>query len=271
MEKANRNFQQQGVAVMTKAVSKYIWYDLMTPDVKAAETFYASVVGWKIADSGMPGMSYSIISAGDVMVGGLMQRPPEMGDAMPGWQGHIYAPDVDKYTKDVIKAGGHVHREPSDIPGVGRFAVVSDPHGAAFILFKPNTSETPKPVAPNTVGHIGWHELHAGDGTAAWRFYEKLFGWTKVQALDMGAMGIYQTFATGGQEHVGGMMTKMPDMPKPIWFYYFNVDAIDAAAKRVETAGGKTVMGPHQVPGGQWIVQCIDPQGVSFQLMSATK
>jgi uncharacterized protein len=271
MEKANRNFQQPGVAVMTKAVSKHVWYDLMTPDLKAAEKFYKAVVGWKIADAGMPGMSYSIISVGDVMVGGLMQRPPEMGDAMPGWQGHIHATDVDRYTKDVIKAGGHVHREPRDIPGVGRFAVVSDPHGAAFILFKPNSTDTPKPVAANTPGHIGWHELHAGDGAAAWKFYENLFGWSKVEALDMGAMGIYQTFATGGSDAVGGMMTKMPDMPKPIWFYYFNVDAIDAAAKRVEKAGGKIVMGPHQVPGGQWIVQCIDPQGVHFQLLSATK
>jgi uncharacterized protein len=256
---------------MTKQASKFIWYDLMTPDVKAAEKFYASVVGWKIADSGMPGMTYSTVSVGDVMVGGIMQRPPEMGDVSPGWQGHIYVPDVDKYTKDVVKAGGVVNHGPADIPGVGRFADVSDPHGAAFILFKPNTSETPQPVKENTPGQIGWCELHAGDGAAAWKFYEKLFGWTKVQALDMGAMGIYQTFATGGQEQVGGMMTKMPDMPKPMWLYYFNVDAIDAAAKRVETAGGKIIMGPDQVPGGQWIVQCIDPQGAQFQLISTTK
>jgi uncharacterized protein len=249
----------------------FVWYDLMTPDLTSATQFYGDVVGWKIADAGLPGMSYSILHASGVQVGGLMQRPADMGEAMPGWQGHIYVPDVDDYAKRVVKTGGHVHRPPTDIPGVGRFAIVSDPHGAAFILFTPNSSEGPAEVPDDTPGHIGWRELHAGDGGAAWTFYAGLFGWTKVQALDMGAMGIYQTFSTGGEAHVGGMMTKMPGMPKPIWFYYFNVDAIDAAAQRVEAAGGKIVMGPHQVPGGQWIVQCTDPQGASFQLISATK
>lgn len=256
---------------MTQPTLKYIWYDLMTPDVKAAEKFYESVVGWKVADSGMPGMAYSVVSAGDVMVGGIMQRPPEMGEAMPGWQGHVYVPDVDDYAKRVSAAAGKIHRAPEDIPGIGRFAVVSDPDGAAFILFKPNSSETPKPVASNTAGHIGWHELHAGDLDAAWAFYEKLFGWTKVEALDMGPMGIYQTFAMGGSEAVGGMMKRQQPLPRPMWLYYFNVDGIDAAVARITQGGGKIAMGPHQVPGGQWIVSAFDPQGVSFQLVSATK
>ena len=254
---------------MTKPISKHIWYDMMTPDLKAAEKFYAKVVGWKIADAGMPGMSYSILSAGDVMVGGMMQTPKgdEGMQNPPRWHGHIYVPDVDAYAKRVVQAGGSIHRDPADIPGIGRFAVASDPQGASFIMFKPNSSEEPKPVPPNTAGHIGWHELAAGDGKTAWEFYSKLFGWTKDRDLDMGKMGIYRTFATGG-EAVGGMMTKMPDTPKPHWLYYFEVDAIDAAAARVTKAGGKITMGPQEVPTSQWIVQCTDPQGAAFAMVS---
>jgi predicted enzyme related to lactoylglutathione lyase len=81
-------------------------------------------------------------------------------------------------------------------------------------------------------------------------------------------MGTYQTFATGG-EAVGGMMTKVPELPLAMWLYYFNVDAIDAAMERVTQNGGKVLMGPQQVPTGQWIVQCLDPQGAMFALLAA--
>lgn len=253
---------------MTRKPSKFIWYDLMTGDLEAAEKFYGKVVGWKIADSGMPGMSYSILSAGDVMVGGMMAAPEGAG-AMghPMWTGYIHSSGVDADAKRAVKLGGKICNGPEDIPGVGRFAVIADPHGAMFNLFKPNSDQTPAPVPEDTPGHIGWRELHAGDGKTAWDFYSGMFGWTKAQSLDMGALGVYQLFATGGSP-VGGMMTRMADTPKPHWLYYFNADAIDAAAARATGGGGKVMMGPHQVPTGQWIVQCTDPQGAEFAMVA---
>jgi predicted enzyme related to lactoylglutathione lyase len=80
-------------------------------------------------------------------------------------------------------------------------------------------------------------------------------------------MGIYQLFATGDVP-VGGIMTKPAVIPMPYWGYYFNVDGIDAAAARVTAAGGTVINGPHQVPGGQWIVQGTDPQGAVFALVA---
>jgi len=64
------------------------------------------------------------------------------------------------------------------------------------------------------------------------------------------------------------MMTKPPMVPVPVWGYYFNVDTIQAAIERVKAGGGTIVNGPHQVPGGQWIVQGVDPQGANFALVS---
>jgi predicted enzyme related to lactoylglutathione lyase len=213
-------------------------------------------------------MSYSILSAGDVMVGGLMQRSPEMGDALPGWMGHILAPDVDDYAKRVTKAGGHIHREPEDIPGIGHFAVVSDPQGAAFILFKPNSTEPRTKVPMGTPGHIGWHDLRAGNGEEAWNFYSKLFDWEKSEDMPTPDGGVYRMFTTGSDEMVGGMMSKLPDTPGPMWLYFFNTDAIDAAAARVLKGGGKVAMEPMEVPGGQWIIEAIDPHGNRFGLVA---
>ena len=253
---------------MTRKPAKFVWYDVMTTDTKAAEKFYRDVVGWTAADSGMPGGAYTLLSAGGTQIGGLMPIPPDaaaMG-ARPMWMGYVGVDDVDAHAKKVKAAGGSVKRPPTDIPGVARFSVVADPHGAAFIIFKGN-GEEPKQVARTTPGHIGWHDLRAGNQAEAFAFYSKLFGWTKTDALDMGQHGVYQMFATGG-ESVGGMMTMMPGTPDPHWMYFFNVDAIDAARARVLKGGGAITMDVMQVPGGEWIIQAKDPQGAEFGLVA---
>ena len=253
---------------MSKVQGKFVWYDLMTTDSKAAESFYRSVIGWDAKDSGMTDRSYSLLSVGPTMVGGLMPIPnaARAHGARPVWTGYIGVDDVDAYAARVKSAGGVVHRAPEDIPGVGRFAGVADPHGATFNLFKGNRDEEAAPAAPGTPGHVGWHELHAGDGASAFAFYSGLFGWTKAEAMDMGAMGVYQIFATGGAP-CGGMMTKMPQTPAPFWLYYFNVDALDAAITRVKDAGGQTIIDPMEVPGPMWVVHCLDPQGAIFAMV----
>jgi predicted enzyme related to lactoylglutathione lyase len=125
----------------------------------------------------------------------------------------------------------------------------------------------PPPLAPGTPGTAGWRELYAGDREASFAFYAKLLGWTKADALDMGPMGVYQLLARNG-EVFGGMMSKPPQVPVPCWVYYFNVDAIDAAVERVKAGGGQVLNGPMQVPGGSWIIQCLDPQRAMFCLVA---
>ncbi len=254
---------------MSDNTGKFVWYELMTSDYNAAESFYQNVIGWDSADSGMADCVYKILSAGTAMIGGLMPIPEEAAakGIPPCWTGYVSVDNVDVFAERVIAAGGTVRRPADDIPGVGRFAVVADPHGAVFMIYKPACAQESAPVTPGTPGHVGWHELHAGEMESAFSFYADLFGWTKAEAIDMGPMGVYQTFAIGGVQ-VGGMMTKTPETPVPFWLYYFNVDAIELAAARVIGAGGQVIYGPHQVPGGSWIVQCLDPQGAIFAMVA---
>ena len=127
--------------------------------------------------------------------------------------------------------------------------------------------EAPPELPAGTPGTVGWHELYATEWKAAFAFYEKMFGWTKAEAIDMGPMGTYRLFATGDVP-VGGMMTKPETIPMPYWGYYFNVAGLDAAAARVTAGGGKIMNGPMEVPGGQWIVNCMDPQNATFSLVA---
>ncbi|ODT07051.1 MAG: glyoxalase [Mesorhizobium sp. SCN 65-20] len=258
---------------MPHTPQSFFWYELLTTDLDAAEAFYTAVVGWRAEPFNQsPGMPrYIVVNAGDRGVGGLMTLPDDakqMG-MPPAWLGYIYTRDVDASVASLTSAGGAVHRAPDDIPGVGRFAVVADPQGAVFMFLQPNGPDLPA-VPLDTLGHVGWHELFTSDWKKALGFYSGQFGWGKDEQFDMGEMGIYQMF-NAGEGMIGGMMNKPEQIPVSVWQFYFNVASIDAATKRVTDNGGKLLMGPMEVPGGQWIVQCQDPQGAHFALLAPVR
>src|SRR5580692_9641394 len=177
---------------------RFIWHELLTTDTAAAAAFYPKVVPWRTQPSNMPG--YTIFMAGGLQVGGLMTLPADAGAAH--WLMYVGTPDVDATVAQAQGLGAKVWKPASDIPNVGRFAVLADPQGATFAVFTP--SGGPPPAGPPPQGGFSWHELATTDVAAALRFYGGLLGWTKGVSHDMGAMGIYQLFEHGGAA-VGGM------------------------------------------------------------------
>ena len=255
---------------MAGAQTSFVWYELMSSDVAAAKAFYTKVVGWKTVDMPMPGMTYTILHAGDTQIGGMMTLPKDAAAAgmRPCWVSYVGVDDVDGAASKVRSLGGKILVPPADIPNVGRFAVVADPQGAIFNLFKP--TQPGQRVVSREPGHIGWHELHTNDAPKAFDFYSAMFGWLKGDGMDMGPMGTYQLFTIGGTP-VGAVFNSPAAKAAPFWLYYFNVGDIDAAAKRVSEGGGKIMHGPQEVPGGGWIVQAADPQGAAFALLGSKK
>jgi predicted enzyme related to lactoylglutathione lyase len=269
------------VLISTQFVNKemtmagdFVWYDVMTSDTEAALRFYGQVVGW--TGQVFPGSEppYTVLSApggGERGVGGIMPMPQ---GGRPMWNGYIHADDVDAAAKAVTAAGGTIQHGPWSVEGVGRMAVASDPQGAMFMLFRPQPPEgaAPPPLDSESLGVTGWRELMTTDWQGAFDFYSKVFGWTVDYDFDMGEMGTYRIFSTPGQPRAGGMMNKPAGNPAPTaWGYYFRVDGIDAAAERVKAAGGQVIMGPMEVPDGQFVLVGVDPQGAGFGLLSRTK
>ena len=248
---------------MFKPQGKFGWYELMTSDTEAAGKFYSDVVGWTTRDvSGASEMQYTTFNLGDIGIAGMLNIPGHTA-----WVGYISVDDVDAHIEKIVEAGGQLWRPATDVPGMLRFAVMGDPQGAAIVVFTPDPRmPSPERPASPTPGTIGWHELYTTDLEAGLTFYNKLFGWTKVDDMDMGPMGTYRIFDQGDHKAMGdgGMMIKMPDMPMSCWMFYFNVDSINAAIERVKSGG---VNGPMQVPGGSWIIQGQDPQGAMFALV----
>src|SRR3954469_25153166 len=249
--------EQETSTATTTRTGDFVWHELRTTDAKGAQEFYTHVVGWQAKGSGDPGgIPYTLLSVGDLGTAGLMELTPQMrqGGMQPSWAGFMGVDDVDAYARRVEQAGGKLHCAPQDIPGVGRFVSAEDPQGAAFLLFKGSLDYAPPRPPAGAPGVIGWNELSANDEQSAWPFYSGLFGWTVDNAMDMGPNGIYRIFKNGGAP-IGAMMTRDPkNSPVPFWLFYINVEDIDEAATRIGEKNGQVLMGPHEVPGNQWII-----------------
>jgi predicted enzyme related to lactoylglutathione lyase len=248
---------------MADNIGRFVWYELLTSDPKAAIAFYGDVVGWKTQP--FEG-DYTMWVGSQGPLGGTMTLPEKakkMG-APPHWMAHVEVANVDATVAEVRKHDGRIYVEPEEVPKVGRFAVIADPQGASIAVFKPleamQLHDTTRP------GEFCWSELVTTNHEVAFRFYSGLFGWEKLSDFDMGAMGKYLIYGKGGKQ-LGGMFTKSKDMPMPpSWLHYTQVADLDAAVERAKGKGAKLLNGPMEVPGGARIAQMMDPQGAAFAL-----
>jgi predicted enzyme related to lactoylglutathione lyase len=248
----------------------FVWYEHLTKDPAAAMAFYGDVVGWKTQPFTEAG-DYVMWVGSQGPLGGVMKLPEEVAraGAPPHWMAHVLVDDVDATAALARKLGGRVHKEPTDIPTVGRFAVLGDPQGAVISVFKPNEPMTLHD--PSKDGEFCWNELLTSDSVAASEFYSRLLGWKILEEMDMGPMGKYRIFGVG-ERRLGGMMTTPAGAPMPpMWLYYASTSDLDRATERATSKGAKVMNGPMDVPGGGRIVQLMDPQGAAFALHQGPK
>jgi len=249
---------------------RFVWYELLTTDPKAATAFYSEVIGWKTQPfEEAPGYTMWVASQGPL--GGVIALPEaakKMG-APPHWTAHVEVENVDSAVAKAKELGGKAYVEPMDIQKVGRFAVIGDPQGASISIFKPTGDMQSHDITKN--GEFSWHELMTTDYAGAFAFYNAMFGWERLSEFDMGPMGTYLLWGRDGKQ-LGGMMNKPKEMQMPpSWLYYVTTDDLDAALERAKKRNVKILNGPMEVPGGQRIVQLMDPQGAAFALVTPPK
>lgn len=250
----------------------HIWYELMTSDVAAAERFYGDILEWTFDSAPQPGVDYRIIWSGPDCIAGMMTISPEMAERglEPGWRGYVAVNDMDATLERAQALGGTICAGPMDIPMVGRVATVRDPGGATFCMMQPKRWTRSKAFAEATMaGRCAWNELTSGDQRGAWTFYGDLFGWRQDGEMDMGPMGKYQFIRH--RQIIGAILPSGEAAGPPIWTRYFRVRDIDAARAKVEQAGGRVLHGPNEIPGGDFSMNCVDPQGAAFALVGARR
>ncbi|WP_329343183.1 VOC family protein [Streptomyces sp. NBC_01352] len=233
------------------------WAEVGAPDLTAAKEFYSALFGWRTETDSREEMGgYTIAYLGQLPVAALVPLGEEPQPVV--WYVTFAVSDVDATVEKVRSAGGSVVFEPGNVPGMGRFASVTDPQGAAFHLWQAAGFEGAGLL--NAPGSLGWVELMTRAPERAVDFYTTVFGWS-VNASER-----YTQWGLDGSDF-GGMVTmddKFPHEVPPHWLPYFAVADVDAASATATEAGGTILMEPTSVPDGPRIAVLRDQAGAMF-------
>jgi predicted enzyme related to lactoylglutathione lyase len=238
---------------------KFVWFELVTRDIKKAQTFYGEVFGWKVTAFDMPDGAYEMITAGDNTIGGYV-KPDDKSPAH--WTSYLSVADVDAALERVTDAGGKVLAPAFDVPTIGRMAKIADPTGATLWLYRGANGDTEGSDKPGT---FAWNELITQNPDAAVAFYQKVAGLTD-KPMDMGPMGTYHVLHAGETPRAGVMKAQDPQQPSA-WLPYVNVDKADATVERVTRNGGKVLMPAADIPNVGRFAVFTDPSGAAFAVL----
>jgi predicted enzyme related to lactoylglutathione lyase len=243
---------------------QFCWYELSTPDVEASKKFYARFTGWgtQAFDA-----NYNMFTTGGVPIAGIFKLNDQMrsNGVPPNWMAYVESDNVDDTVAKAKSLGAKVVAPAADIPGTGRYAVLQDPQGATFGVYR-SSRQSGGWDGKNVVGRFSWHELMTTDYQKAFDFYSSLFGWNRTSAMDMGGGNMYQMYGQGEAAY-GGMFNKMPGMESmnPFWLIYIHVDDVGKAMETATKHGAFVQRERIEIPGGT-IAILGDPQGAGFAL-----
>jgi predicted enzyme related to lactoylglutathione lyase len=242
----------------------FCWADLQTTDPAAARAFYAKVLGWQFAD--VPGpMPYAGASVDAGMTAGVMELPARARDAgaPPHWMPYVAVDDVDATVARARELGGTVIA-PTMKMDAGAFAVLADPTGGVFAVWRPT-----RPMGTTVYGEtggVGWDELVSTDVHVARDFYTALFDWT-FEVVPM--PNIEYTMLKKGDVGVAGLMAMPAEDPggRSFWTVYFVVDDADEAFAAATANGAQVMMPLMDVATVGRFGFLTDPQGAMFAVI----
>ncbi len=229
-------------------MNRFCHYELRTTDVDAARAFYSDLLGARFWED-------------RVSVDELPPQAAARGKP-PHWLGHIGVDDVVGATHRFVQSGA-TQLGPSTPSGNDARAILRDPFGAIVAL-------VPRSPAPGA-NPVRWHLLSARDEALAFGLYAELFGWTSIQALDLGPeRGRHLTFTWDGTTEAVGSTSNVARLPHvhPQWLFFFPTDNLDESLARVRTSGGLTLP-VVTTAEGNLVAVCDDPQGAAFGLHQA--
>lgn len=245
----------------TYTPGRFVWHELMTPDVEKAKGFYAELFGWTFQSMPMPGMDYTIIQNAGAGIGGVM---PLSAVPMPGvpphWLGYVSA-DADAAAAATRKAGGNVLGEPFDVPDVGRIAILQDATGAAWATYRGLKGDEPEVERP-AAGTFCWDQLNTTDPSKAAAFYASTLGWTTRPFHDSKDLSVFMR--EGGRE-TASLMSAPPGVPSH-WLTYVLVGKLADARGRAVRMGAQVHLEHLPVQGIGTISVIGDPAGAAIGL-----
>jgi predicted enzyme related to lactoylglutathione lyase len=237
---------------------RVVWRELSTKDLEKAKRFYTELFGWSYDAQDMGAMGqYLMIRVGERNVGGIMQQHGDMTALPSHWMSYVSVADVDAAANAARANGGTVAHGPTDIPDVGRFAVIVDADGAVISAFKSKMGD-PAAGRPN-LGEFCWETLTTKDGARAKQFYSKVMGWQSSSYQGMDTFGLGE----GMEKQIADIHLAQGPVP-PNWLTFVAVADADAVMKRAGALGGQVAMPGMDIPTIGRIGVILDDQGAAL-------
>ncbi len=245
----------------TPRYGKFVWYDLLTEDLAAVKEFYGGLLGWTFAPTEAP--NYTLILHEERPIGGIVDMAaidPTRNRSQ--WISLLSTEDVDAAVRITREAGGEIHVRPLDLPGRGRFAVVSDPQGAAVAFLRSSVGDPPDAQA--RPGEWLWTELWTDDLQASSGFYRDLVGYSVREEVLVDDR-TYAVF-TRGEVPRAGMIRNPLEKVRAHWLPYVRTEDPAALAEQVEALGGTVVLAPRDDVRRGSVAIVLDPSGAALAL-----
>jgi predicted enzyme related to lactoylglutathione lyase len=241
---------------------KFVWFEYLSRDIPKASAFYDALFGWHTETVEIPdSVPYPMIHHGGHGIGGFREAPA--GTAVR-WMPYLSVPDVDVSFREAITAGANPLMPPIEYGTVGCGALLADPTGAEFVIWK-STRGDPPDVAETAIGDWYWNELLTTDESRARLFYETAFGFTS-EGTDMGPMGTYYLLKKDGKARAGLMRAPQP-ADGSSWLPYVRVADCDGSAAKAQSLGARIAMPPRDIAGIGRFSVLIDPLGAAIAVM----
>lgn len=239
-----------------------VWHDLFTSDRERSMAFYRCVANWtyqveRATDFAWGGGERDFVLAlsGDEAGAGFAETPPNQKN---GWISYIEVPDVDAAVKCADTRGGRIVRQPFDVPGVGRNALVCDPLGALLGI---SLSRHSFPVPRRQFGP----DLYiSSGGDFPERFYAELFGW---RVSPMRRMGDREILRSSGDPVAVRHGAAWPAASKAAWVPGIRAASVSDARRVAETHGARSALDDVDAPVQAKSIILCDPDGAIFALV----
>jgi uncharacterized protein len=247
---------------------RFVWHDLMTPDVKKSSEFYKNLMNWTITETTMNNGTYHMINVGDKKIGGFMQMEHNDTHHHPYWMGYVGVEDVDTATNAVTHHGGKIHMHPTTIPGIGRYSVVTDPTGGALSMIHEERPQHFDEKPMTTIGTFCWDELMTPNMEEAVKFYGNILPWTPMTDTPH-TMDDYTVMKQHGTHTAAGVYNNT-EHDHASWLAHILVDDLSAHMHKATELGAKIIMNETAVAGMGKFAILTDPVGAMFAMFEHT-
>jgi len=257
------------------------WFELTTRDAKRGAEFLAALADLSVQSMAMGEFDYRVLNAGEHAVAGVLPMVgAKLAKDLPNhWVIYFAVDDVDACVELVKQHGGAAPNPPMDTP-MGRLAIVNDPSGAVFMLFR---SEEGKTDGTNPIGDgaFVWCELGVPDPSSVAKFYASVFGWRSTEHSADGftyremrtksgtpIASIFRACADGAseQERAASAASSAPSS-RPAWRPYLQVADVAKTCERAGKLGAEVEWQPMDVPRFGRFAGVIDPSGTPLTLL----